>query len=118
PAKNIESSRELVSDRMQWQASPRNRSLRFNVDLPFGPGQFQRFHVAVRQGLSDVGRLALGKINVGEVAPLPPGRADIADAVVHEATVLDPVNLDDRVTLPGRHWELVLRLFLHDVSSC
>ena len=51
--------------------------------------------------------LALSSFQIGEVAPLSPGRADVADAVVHAVPVLDLVNLDPRMTLLDRDRELV-----------
>src|SRR5437773_1387688 len=82
PAENVERSGELVSDRMQWQASPRNRSLCFNVDLLLLARELQRLHVTIRKALSDDACLALGKIKVSEGAPLSPSRADVTDTVI------------------------------------
>ena len=50
---------------MQWETSPRNRSLCFDVDLLFPAGKLQRFDVPVGKVLGDSACLALGKIKVG-----------------------------------------------------
>ena len=79
---------------MQRETPPRNCAFGFNVNLSFPAGQLQRFDVAGGKVLSDVVRLAPGKIEIGEIAPLPSVRADVAHAIVVRVPVLDPINLD------------------------
>ena len=92
---------------MQRETGPGNRAFRFNVDLFFPAGQLQRFHVAVCKVLRDVVSLALGKIEIGEVASLPSRGTDVAHAIVERVPVLDPINLNDCVTFFDGDRELV-----------
>ena len=106
-AKDGERSGKLVSDRMQRESGPGNRTFRFDVDLLFTACQFQRFHVAVCKALRNVVRFTLGKVELGEILSLPSGGSDVTHAIVQGSPVLDPVNLDRRVAFFDRDRELV-----------
>ena len=62
---------------MQRQTSLPNRSLCFNINLFLTSGQLQHFHVAGCKVLGDVDGLALGKVEIGEVASLRSSRTDV-----------------------------------------
>src|SRR5260370_39199434 len=101
---------------MQWQTSSRNRALCFNVDLFLLACELQRLHITIRKALSDDACLALGKVKIGEGAPPPPGRADVADTVIHVVAVLDLVNLNHSVPFFDGDREPVSCKLFHDAS--
>src|SRR5438874_13602412 len=88
------------------------------MNLFLTSGQLQRFRVAACKVLRDVERLALGNVEIGEVASLPSGRTDVAHIIVDGFRVLHLANLDRGMPFLDGDRELVFWLFFHEISAC
>ena len=105
-AQDVECSCEFVRDGMQRQTRSRNGTLSFNVNLFVLSSQLQRFDVASGKVLRERVSLASGKVEIREVLSLPSSGTDVAHAIGERVPILNPVNLDSRMTFLDGDWEL------------